>query len=584
MIGLRARLRKWLGVVDPVDSEVDAPANGNELRRATSLMSQREKDSAVLLGKLLTPYPVKPYEAPPGVINPNRLAADGEIAASIGPGFLANDSEQLAPLWSWAQNGNLGAGFPGYAILSELAQRTEYRAAFETLAAEMTREWIEFKTEGNTAKQDDKKKTPDDNVPVSDVAPTKPPKPAEPPAESDEGDDESSETDDKIEQIKTAFEQFGIRDSFRRIAEQDGEFGRSQLFIDIKGHEEDAKRELPLLVDKATIKKGSVLGFHVIEPIWTTPYYYNAIDPTKSDFFKPRAWFIMGRRVHASRIFTFISREVPDILKPAYNFGGLSLIQLMEPYVFQWLRTRNSVSDLIHNFSIISLLTNLSALLQGEDGAANKLLDRVRTFVATRDNQGLMMLDKDSEELMQTAVPLSGLDALQAQSQEHMAGPTHIPLVKMFGVTPTGLNASSEGEIKVFYDHIRAMQQALFAKPLHVILQIVQLHLFGEIDDSITFEFVPMTSPSVKELAEIRKSDADAGVAYVNAGVISSDEERDRLIADTNSGYSMLSGEAPEPPAPEIDPETGLATGNELPGGFGKPPSGGGEPDNGRDI
>ena len=36
----------------------------------------------------------------------------------------------------------------------------------------------------------------------------------------------------------------------------------------------------------------------------------------------------MGRQVHTSRILTFIGRPVPDLLKPAYSFGGLSLVQL----------------------------------------------------------------------------------------------------------------------------------------------------------------------------------------------------------------------------------------------------------------
>jgi hypothetical protein len=200
------------------------------------------------------------------------------------------------------------------------------------------------------------------------------------------------------------------------------------------------------------------------------------------------------------------------------------------------------------------------------------LLDRIKLFVASRDNQGVMALDKGTEELQQIAVPLSGLDALQAQAQEHMAAPSHIPLVKLLGITPTGLNASSEGEIKVFYDWIRSQQQAFFSKHLQTVLEIVQLDLFGKIDDAITFEYVPLSSPTVKELADIRKADSDGGVALINAGVISSDEERERLQADPNSGYTNLSGPAPEPPAPEIDPETGLSTGNTLPPAFGKKP------------
>jgi hypothetical protein len=99
-------------------------------------------------------------------------------------------------------------------------------------------------------------------------------------------------------------------------------FGHGQIFIKIKGQESDEARKLPLVIDPATIKKGSLLGFAVVEPLWTTPYAYNSNDPTAPDFYKPRAWFVLGKQTHADRLLSFISRPVPDMLKPAYNFGG----------------------------------------------------------------------------------------------------------------------------------------------------------------------------------------------------------------------------------------------------------------------
>src|SRR5262249_13866582 len=111
------------------------------------------------------------------------------------------------------------------------------------------------------------------------------------------------------------------------------------------------------------------------EPIWTTPTVYNSIDPTDPDFYKPPAWYVLGRETHASRLLTFVSRPVPDILKPAYNFSGLSLSQLIEPYVVRWLKTVDSVNRLISNFSTSGLLTNMQASLD-EDSTGAGLFKR----------------------------------------------------------------------------------------------------------------------------------------------------------------------------------------------------------------
>src|SRR5262249_37704416 len=162
----------------------------------------------------------------------------------------------------------------------------------------------------------------------------------------------------------------------------------------------------------------------VIEPLWTYPGNYNSTNPLAEDFYRPRSWYVMNREVHASRLLTFVSRPLPDLLKPAYAFGGLSLSQIAKPYVDNWLRTRQSVSDLLHSFSTMVLKTNLAAVLDA--GGAEQMLRRAVLFNQARDNRNLMMIDHDTEDFANVSAPLGSLDRLQAQSQEHMAAVTGI--------------------------------------------------------------------------------------------------------------------------------------------------------------
>lgn len=455
------------------------------------------------------PEPVR-YEIKPPVLLPGVVPA----SAKNDSAFMALDAA-VSPLYAFANQSYFGMGFPGYPHLSELTQRSEYRSPSETTAMEMTRKWIKVKSQGD------------------------------------------GDLSDKIEIIEAELKRHKVRDLFRLAAEQDGFFGRAQIYIDIKGVNNDS-RKLPLVIDPATIKKGSLAGFKNVEALWTTPYAYNSDNPLAPDFFKPTAWFILGKQTHASRLMTFISRPVPDMLKPAYNFGGMSMSQMMEPYVNAWLRTRDSVSDLLHSFSISGIRTNMGSTLAGGDGA--DLFRRAQLFNQVRDTRGLMLLDKEEEEFFQFNTPLGSLDKLQAQSQEHMAAPSHTPLVKLLGITPTGLNASTEGELTVYYDYIQSMQENLFTEHLNKILSIIQLDRFGEVDPAIGFEFEPLMQLDGTEMSAIRKSDADAGVAYITAGVISPEEERSRLASDPTSGYTSLDAEDvpelpgdPDEPADELD-------------------------------
>lgn len=422
--------------------------------------------------------------------------------------YIALDSDINRDLYSYANLTGCVSGFPGYSYLAQLQQRSEYREPSATIATEMTRKWITL--QGST--------------------------------EGDHGK--------RIEDLNLMLEDFNIRELIRQCIEKDGFFGRCQLYAAIKGAE--GKKDEPLLLDKRAFEKNTLQYFKVVEPMWTTPRGYNTTDPTAPDFYKPRSWYMMGETVHASRMHTFISREVPDMLKPAYNFGGISLSQLIEPYVYQWLRTRDAISDLIHNFSVLCLATDLVAALQADE-SGGELYKRVQMFLNNRDNRGLMVLNKDTEELTQVAVPLSGLSDLQAQAQEHMSCPTHIPLVKLTGITPAGLNANSDGEIRVWYDYVVAQFVAHYLPGVQWVVNMLQINRWGDIDKGIKVVPEPLHEPTAVEAAAIRKSDAERDVSLISVGVITEDESRQRLSNDPTSGLSNLKGDAPG--MPELETE-----------------------------
>jgi phage-related protein (TIGR01555 family) len=393
-----------------------------------------------------------------------------------------------------AEDSYPGWGFPGFPYLSMLATRAEFRAFAAAMSTELTREWIVFSST-----------------------------------------DSEGDSGDKIKEIDSAFSDLKVREVVMKAAAQDCFFGRAQIFLDIAGSD----RNTPLILDPRTIKKGSLSRIAPVEAIWTTPSAYNSIDPAAPDFYKPSRWFMLGQEVHATRLLTVVTRELPDILKPAFNFAGMSLSQLAEPYVDNWLRTRQSVSNLINNFSITALKTNMSQVLQaGDDGTS--VLDRAQLFTLTRSNQGLMLLDKELEDLVQMNVPLSGLHELQAQSQEQMCSVSHIPSVILTGIAPSGFGNVADGEIAEWYDWVAAQQEAYWRPPLEIILKAVQLSLFGEIDPGIRFNFLPLKQMNQIELADIRLKNSQAGTAYIDRGVIDPTEERERLANDPESGYQGL--------------------------------------------
>ncbi len=468
----------------------------------------------------MRPEDVKPFAFP---LHPPGVAPDRK--------GMAQD-EALSEVAGWA-SGNTqlseGIAFLGYAYLAQLAQRPEYRRMSERIAGEMTRKWIELYVKGDT--DSDKPK--------------------------------AKRNAEKIEKLNEELERLHVRDAFREAAEQDGFFGRSHVYPDFgnTNNRDELKTSIgdgSNRATKAKVSKGSLKAVRTVEAVWTYPMGYNSSDPLSTDWYKPRSWYVMSRELHASRLLTFVGREVPDILKPAYSFGGLSLSQMAKPYVDNWLETRQSVADIISAFNVFVLMTDMvNSLQKGGDDFFNRL----DLFNACRDNRGIMAIDKNAEDFKNVAAPLGSLDLLQAQTQEHMAAVSGIPLVILLGISPHGLNASSEGELRAFYDWIGSYQEHLFRKNLTKLLNIVQLSLFGIIDPAIAFKFVPLYSLDEKEESEVQKNEAERDAVLVDAGIIHTHEARKRLANDPNSGYGNIEvDDVPEEELDEDDDVTGAET------------------------
>lgn len=456
----------------------------------------------------------------PGVLPPKaKLAMDDCISSSIAWG-----QDQLGSAWI-----NQGYTFLGYAYLSELAQIPEYRLISSVIATEMTRKWIKIQS-------------------VSE-------------------DDKQSE---RIEQLNKELDRLGARDAFRVLAEQDGFFGRSHLYFDTGNGDERDELKTPLFAENdkeglvsKKLKKGQLRALKTVEPVWCYPANYNSDDPLKDTWYNPDQWFVMGKQLHKTRLLTFVSKPVPDMLKPAFSFGGLSLTQMAKPYVDNWLRTRQSVNDLIHAFSVMILKTDLQTMLQG--GSPDSLQARADLFNNLRDNLGLMMVNKDSEDFANVSVPLGTLDKLQAQAQEHICSVSRMPLVKYTGLSPTGLNASSDGEIRVFYDTIHAEQENFFRPHLTTVVALAQINLWGVIDKDLTFIFEPLWEMDDKDLAAIRKTDADAAGVYIDKGVLHPEEVRQQLHDDQDSPFNSIDvSDVPEPPVDESMEGLGEEDGKEA--------------------
>lgn len=393
--------------------------------------------------------------------------------------------------------------FLGYAYLSGLQQNGFIRAGVEGLADDMTARFIEL-------------------IRTSDI---------------------ENNDDDKINKINEYLNAFQIKELFNKAAALCGYFGGCLIYVDT-----DDEDLLSALDEKSL--NHSIKGYVLIEPINIYPGRYNSTNPLRADYFVPETWFVLGQEVHASRLLYLAADEVNMLLKPAYNFFGIAPAQIAADSVSHFIKDREAASRLLHKYSLLVFKTDMGSALYS--GNPEELYSRVKVLADFRDNNSVIIIDKEDEDIVTVTTSLAGVTDVVRLSLELMPIMFRQPLTKFLGISPGGMNATGESDENNWNEYVLSQCEKIFRKPVKRLLELIQYDLFGEVDECIDFIFkVQSSNDEVKEINN-NKIKADTYVQLTTAGIISPEEARKALAEDEKSGFNSIDVDA----VPEM-PETG---------------------------
>lgn len=495
---------------DAVPLDVAAWQEEQERRDEAELVKPALSDKDIL--KLYTPYRPPPGVVPASGSTPKGAMAMDSVSEWGIPGAVRS-SETLQQL------AHEGIGFPGYPYLSAMMMRGEYQNIVGTLSREFFRKWGKFISKSNTAD------TPED--------PKK----------------------DKIDKLHQQMDDFQVKTHLCKLYEQDLSFGAGRCVVITKHDDEEGELATELTLTPEKVGKGDLLRFQNVEPIWMTPDNYEATDPLAETFYIPESWWVLGKKISSSRIVQIMQRPMPDILKPAWNFGGLPLTLMAKPYVQNWLRTRQNVSDIINTMRVMVVTTNQADQMGGAKTRAGSLGRRMRLFQSTMNNFGVLALNT-AETFQNVTTPLTGLSDLQNQSQEQICSITNIPIVKYTTNQPAGLGADSDGIIRLFYDTGEAVRENVILPALKRMTDLIQLSVFGEIDDDLEWQWEPLYELTEMERMDLEVKKAQIRESDIATGQTTAEEGRKQIAGDENSIYAQ-SGVVLAGPAPVVDEDYG---------------------------
>lgn len=260
------------------------------------------------------------------------------------------------------------------------------------------------------------------------------------------------------------------------------------------------------------VNPSSELIEDISDPDYGYPKYYTVTDPAGGGSVK----------IHHSRVIRFTGNTLPFWEEIAEMQWGASVVES----IFDELRKRDNVS---WNIAQLTFMANIRVLKMQDLGQLLAATDNesqaelLRTLEAQNmllNNMGMQVMDA-ADGLETHQYTFGGLADCYQQFIMDISGAAEIPVTRLFGRSPSGLNATGESDLQNYYDMIAEKQESYLRPILNKVLPPFIISTLGSLPDDFDFEFDPVAEPSDKERADLAKCGTDNVIAAYNAGLIS---------------------------------------------------------------
>lgn len=263
-----------------------------------------------------------------------------------------------------------------------------------------------------------------------------------------------------------------------------------------------------------------------------------------------------GVQVHPSRIVRFIGIPVME-LSWSYDGWGFSIYERIHEEIRNVTAAAGNMSTMTYEGKLdVIKIPNLTANVQSVD-YRNKLLARFSAAALNKSVHNALILDKE-EEWDQKEINLSNMPEGIRTLLEIVAGAANMPVTRLLGTSPKGLNATGQSELRNYYDMLAGKQEIELRPGITRLDNILVRHALGTFPDQCHYDWNPLWQMTEAEKATIATQKAQATQIYSVMGIMPPNALREgaqaQLIQDgTYPGLEdLLVKYKNEPPAPLV--------------------------------
>jgi phage-related protein (TIGR01555 family) len=213
---------------------------------------------------------------------------------------------------------------------------------------------------------------------------------------------------------------------------------------------------------------------------------------------------LRGQVIHHSRIASrFEGIQLPYQQRLTENLWGISVLERLYDRMIAFDSASTGAAQLVYKSYLRTLkVKGMRQIIAGGGKPLDGLIQYTEIMRRFQGMEGITLLDGDDEFDVQEHSAFSGLSDALNQFGQQLSGALQIPLVRMFGQSPAGLNSSGESDLRTYYDGVRQQQRKTMLTGMTSVYKLMAQSKGIKVPKNFTIDFA-----SLWELDDVQKAD-----------------------------------------------------------------------------
>lgn len=273
---------------------------------------------------------------------------------------------------------------------------------------------------------------------------------------------------------------------------------------------------------------------------------------------------LVGNKIHYSRIFRLEGVRLPYWQRLMENLWGISVLERLYDRMVAFDSGTQGVAQLLYKSYLRTYrIKGLREIIAAGGKAMAGLVKQIDLMRLTQTNEGITLLDGEDEFEAVQNTTFSGAHEAVLMLGEQISGALQIPLVRLFGQSPAGLNSTGESDLRTYYDGIKQQQERTLKNPVTKIYRCIAQSLGKPVPEGFAIAFRPLWQLTEEAKATVASSVTTTVMAAQGAGLVSDQVAlRELKQSSATSGvWTNIKNEdieaasdVPAPPVPEMPP------------------------------